>query len=184
MPRAIWADPLDSGPVPGRLTDAELVDVRVRHLGPPPDPETDLREWRLAIGRHDSYDEINLWFEHDVFDQLNLIQLLTFLRASASATKRVSLICIGRSPAAPAGHRLAARPGLARVARVPPDDAGRPRRASPRGHVRAAVPGRRGDAIAPGISMDDRRTLANGTPSPGSRERSEPLAVEGVSTDG
>ena len=31
-------------------------------------------------GRHESYDELILWFEHDLFDQLNLIQLLTWIR--------------------------------------------------------------------------------------------------------
>ena len=29
---SIWADPLHEGPVPGGLTDAELLDVRMRYL--------------------------------------------------------------------------------------------------------------------------------------------------------
>ena len=29
---SIWADPLYEGPVPGGLSDAELVEVRTRHL--------------------------------------------------------------------------------------------------------------------------------------------------------
>jgi hypothetical protein len=35
IPRAvsIWADPLHDGPVPGGLDEAQLVDVRARHLG-------------------------------------------------------------------------------------------------------------------------------------------------------
>ena len=32
---SIWADPLYEGPVPGGLTDAELLDVRARHLAGP-----------------------------------------------------------------------------------------------------------------------------------------------------
>ena len=85
--RSIWADPLYEGPVPGALTDAELTDVRTRFLSrrddldgiawagsnPSLDPVNDLREWRATIARRDLYDELVLWFEHDLFDQLNLI---------------------------------------------------------------------------------------------------------------
>src|SRR3954447_17147947 len=84
---SIWADPLYEGPVPGGLNDAELLDVRMRYLAGPADrtsaawagddpslnPVNDLRQWRAVIERHASYDELILWFEHDLFDQLNLI---------------------------------------------------------------------------------------------------------------
>ena len=102
---SIWADPLHDGPVPGELTDAELLDVRSRFLGgndPSPNPTKDLRQWRAAIGRHESYDELILWFEHDLFDQLNLIQLLTWIRERLPAAKPVSLVCIGSFPGRPA----------------------------------------------------------------------------------
>ena len=61
----------------------------------------DLREWRAAIERHGSYDELILWFEHDLFDQLNLIQLLTLIRERLPATKPVTLVCIGSFPGRP-----------------------------------------------------------------------------------
>jgi len=100
---SIWADPLHDGPVPGGLTDAELLDVRARyHAGPTEsadaDPVNDLRKWREAIEQHESYDELILWFEHDLFDQLNLIQLLTWIRQRLPAAKVVSLVCIGSFP--------------------------------------------------------------------------------------
>jgi hypothetical protein len=102
---SIWADPLHDGPVPGGLTDAELLDLRVRHhAGPEPadvDPVNDLRKWREAIEQHESYDELILWFEHDLFDQLNLIQLLTWIRQRLPAAKVVSLVCIGSFPGHP-----------------------------------------------------------------------------------
>jgi hypothetical protein len=102
---SIWADPLYEGPVPGGLTDAELIDVRSRYLaGPEPthvDPVNDLKQWRAAIERHETYDELLLWFEHDLFDQLNLIQLLTWIRERVPAGKIVSLICIGSFPGRP-----------------------------------------------------------------------------------
>ena len=103
---SIWADPLHDGPVPGGLTDEELLDLRTRHLAGATDPAqidpvNDLRQWRAVIERHDSYDELILWFEHDLFDQLNLIQLLTWLSDRLPSTKPVSLVCIGSFPGRP-----------------------------------------------------------------------------------
>jgi hypothetical protein len=105
--RSIWADPLHEGPVPGGLTDAELLDVRARYLAGPAEEAdvesvNDLRLWREAIRRHESYDELVLWFEHDLFDQLNLIQLLTWTRTCLPASKPVSLVCVGSFPGHPA----------------------------------------------------------------------------------
>jgi hypothetical protein len=109
---SIWADPLHDGPAPGGVTDDELLDVRRRyHTGPSDiifaawsgsdpslDPINDMRQWRTTIERHDAYDELILWFEHDLFDQLNLIQLLTWSRERLPPTKPVSLVCIGSFP--------------------------------------------------------------------------------------
>lgn len=113
--RSIWADPLYDGPVPGGFSDRELLDVRSRYLAGPSeltssspggsnpslDPANDLREWRATIERHASYDELILWFEHDLFDQLNLIQLLAWIAEHVPASKLVSLICIGSFPGRP-----------------------------------------------------------------------------------
>jgi hypothetical protein len=108
--RSIWADPLYEGPVPAGLTDAELVEVRSRYLAGPDDsdvdPVNDLRTWRHIIERHDAYDELVLWFEHDLFDQLNLIQILSWVRGRLPESKTVSLICIGSFPGHPRFHGL------------------------------------------------------------------------------
>jgi hypothetical protein len=106
---SLWADVLYEGPVPAGVSDDELLELRMRFLGGPldfdsdhpEDPTNDLREWRRAIERHECYDELILWFEHDLFDQLNLIQLLTWIRDHLRATKTVSLICIGSFPGRP-----------------------------------------------------------------------------------
>jgi hypothetical protein len=101
---SIWADPLHDGPVPGGLTDAELLAVRARHLvdpAAPGDAINDMGRWRAVIERHQSYDELILWFEHDLFDQLNLVQLLTWIREHLPAGKMVSLVCIGSFPGHP-----------------------------------------------------------------------------------
>ena len=103
---SIWADPLHDGPVPGGLSDAELLDVRARHLGGSDEPSLSdsiagLNEWRRIIAGHDAYRELVLWYEHDLFDQLNLIQLLTWIRDHLPASKPVSLICIDSYPGRP-----------------------------------------------------------------------------------
>ena len=111
---SIWADPLHDGPVPAGLSDEELVEVRSRHLvgayGVPDDDWNDLRRWRRVIDDDDSYDELVLWFEHDLFDQLNLIQLLSYLRQRPPVSKTVSLICINSFPGHPDFHGLGELP--------------------------------------------------------------------------
>jgi hypothetical protein len=108
---SIWADPLHAGPVPGGLSDVELVEVRTRFLigqdgGDDAQHWNDLRRWRSVIDDHASYDELVLWFEHDLFDQLNLIQLLSYLRTRPPSGRTVSLICINAFPGHPDFHGL------------------------------------------------------------------------------
>ena len=106
---SLWADPLHEGPVPGRLSDDELVEVRARHLAAAGDargPRTEdvareLKEWRQTIAACEC-DELVLWFEHDLFDQLNLIHVLSYIdRLQIQGTKKVSLICVGSFPGHP-----------------------------------------------------------------------------------
>jgi hypothetical protein len=113
--QSIWADPLYEGPVPAGLSDDELREVRGRYLGGDveADPTIDMRRWRQAIADHESYDELVLWFEHDLFDQLNLIQLLSWIKGRLPAEKPVSLICIGSFPG---------RPGFKGLGELPPQE--------------------------------------------------------------
>ena len=104
--RSIWADPLHEGPVPAGLSDRELMAVRAatsptaterrRRRSPPSS---------LAGARRSTtpgaYDELVLWYEHDLFDQLNLIQVLDRIRATAAPARAVTLICIGAFPGRP-----------------------------------------------------------------------------------
>lgn len=98
----IWADPLNEGPVPGNVSDDELLVIRARFLASrydAGDVAADLRRWREAVDDA-SYDELVVWFEHDLFDQLNLIQLLTHL-GGQSRSKPITLVCIDRYPGHP-----------------------------------------------------------------------------------
>ena len=111
--RSIWSDPLHEGPVPN-VPDEELLRVRARFLAASPADEdavaADLQGWRAAVDDEDAYDELVLWFEHDLFDQLNLIQLLAHLGSRPSAfaeaaadksRKPITLICIDSYPGHP-----------------------------------------------------------------------------------
>jgi hypothetical protein len=68
---------LHDGPVPGGLSDDALLEVRARHLAASAavssdDTAAELTRWRDAIVAGDPFDELVLWYEHDLFDQLNL----------------------------------------------------------------------------------------------------------------
>ena len=101
----IWADALHDGPVPD-VPDDELVRVRARFIASgldvtPEAVEADLRHWRAVVDDHAGYDELVLWFEHDLFDQLNLIQLLSRIGRDRIVPKPVSLISIDSYPGHP-----------------------------------------------------------------------------------
>ena len=99
----VWCDPLNEGPVPGNVSDDELLMIRARFLASTDDATevaSDLKRWRDEVDNETAYDELVLWFEHDLFDQLNLIQLLTHIGRSPRS-KPVTLICIDRYPGHP-----------------------------------------------------------------------------------
>lgn len=104
---SVWADVLYDGPVPGDVSDAELLRVRARHLAGLADAAyldevNGLQRWRYEIEDVSSYDELVLWYEHDLFDQLNLLQLLSWLKGRLAGSKTVNLIETGTFPGRPA----------------------------------------------------------------------------------
>jgi len=102
----VWLDVLHEGPVPANLDDAELRRVRGIFLdsewprSAPAEMELAWRDTALA-----GHDEIALWFEHDLFDQLQLIQILDRVRGTAS---KVHLISTDRYLGPMSGADLAA----------------------------------------------------------------------------
>ena len=64
----------------------------------PDDTTAELTRWRAAIAAGDPFDELVLWYEHDLFDQLNLIQLLSWLAALPGGAPRTTLISINTFP--------------------------------------------------------------------------------------
>jgi hypothetical protein len=104
---SIWADPLHEGPVPAGAGEGELRSMRARHIARMvgdvrwEDIHADLLAWEGVIARSAASEELVLWFEHDLFDQLNLIQLLDRIGTAPTTAPVVSLICIGSFPGRP-----------------------------------------------------------------------------------
>lgn len=108
-----WRDILHEGPV---LADMDLDDMstaRARFIveaglgGPYEQVLQSFQERDAAMRRHaDVGDEVVLWFEHDLYDQLQLAQILDWFGREKGNAARLSLICIDAFPGHPAFHGL------------------------------------------------------------------------------
>ena len=102
---SIWADPLHDGPIPRSPSDEEWIRVRARFHTPdgqsPDATEADFRQWRAVIDEYGAYDELVLWFEHDLFDQLILLQILSRVGRERPVPRPVSLVSIDGYPGHP-----------------------------------------------------------------------------------
>lgn len=79
-----WQDALNVGPVPAGLSLEETTSVRTRYLAGrgydnPIKLIHDFQRRDALLRRAREYEEVVLWFEHDLFDQLQLLQVLTAL---------------------------------------------------------------------------------------------------------
>lgn len=98
-----WVDSLVDGPVPA-LPREELRDVRARFVAAT--GWDTFENVRRALGKRDQTlrrwpdcDEVILWFEHDLFDCLQLLQLLDYFAEYGSELHgRLKLIQIGSFP--------------------------------------------------------------------------------------
>ncbi|MHA1164212.1 MAG: DUF1835 domain-containing protein [Alphaproteobacteria bacterium] len=76
-----WRDVLHDGPVPVTDTFEELSELRADYLaergwGDPDDLRTNFRARDRGLAHHQAFEKVTLWFEHDLYDQLQLIQIL------------------------------------------------------------------------------------------------------------
>lgn len=107
-----WRDVLHDGPVPAGLSLAELSAVRARYIAGTGDGDSeaiarDFAARDAALDGCAAHDEVVLWFEHDLYDQLQLLQVLDWFAANGPV--RLSLVCGAEylGPSTPA--RLAER---------------------------------------------------------------------------
>jgi hypothetical protein len=105
-----WSDLLWEGPL-AAADDAQFLELRARYLASAGyAPLTEARDQlaaeadKLATARR--ADELVLWFEHDLHDQVQLVYLLGWLARQAERPGRLSLISIDRFPGVIPFHGL------------------------------------------------------------------------------
>ncbi|HEX5727022.1 MAG TPA: DUF1835 domain-containing protein [Longimicrobiaceae bacterium] len=92
-----WRDVLHEGPVPAGLPLEALSAVRARFIAEGWAPEDEVlrsfAERDAALRGFRDHAEVVLWFEHDLYDQLQLIQVLDWLAGEERGATRLSLVC-------------------------------------------------------------------------------------------
>jgi len=98
-----WNDVLHDGPVPATSTLSELSDIRAHALAQ--FGGGSYEQIRSGFATRDDtledfreHQDVVLWFEHDLFDQLQLIQLLDWFSTHEEGKTRLSLIQINSHP--------------------------------------------------------------------------------------
>lgn len=92
-----WQDVLHEGPVPSGLSLEQLRPVRARFLAdlsgrPESEVLSGLERRDRALASFRESDEVVLWFEHDLYDQLQLIQILDWFARQERGVTQISLI--------------------------------------------------------------------------------------------
>lgn len=98
-----WRDVLHDGPVPQTDSLSELSDVRAQALagfgwGDYEDMRSGFAARDKVLEESGKHEEIVLWFEHDLYDQLQLLQLLDWFSSNSNGSKKLSLIQINSYP--------------------------------------------------------------------------------------
>jgi hypothetical protein len=98
-PVVAQADVLHEGPAP-IVDDETWLDLRARFLARNDGEIGRIREGLAASDRAldeaSRYERVALWFEHDLFDQLQVIRTLSRLGRQPALWNRTSLICVDR----------------------------------------------------------------------------------------
>jgi len=92
-----WRDVLHEGPVPAGLPLEKLTNIRAKFLaryGHQPQAEIleQMRARDRTLANFSSYGEVVLWFEHDLYDQLQLLQILDWFAQQTQGATTLSLI--------------------------------------------------------------------------------------------
>src|SRR5262245_57075504 len=101
-----FRDALIDGPTPANVDDDKWRKLRANHLAgnyaaKAEECENGLREQELILNSFPSHDEVILWFEHELFCQLNLLYLLDWFNRKELSGTKLSLINIGEFPGRP-----------------------------------------------------------------------------------
>ena len=101
-----FREALIDGPTPLHLSAEEWRKLRAHHLAGVYDieevwTETELFKQEQKLNSFPEYEEVILWFEHDLFCQVNLLYLLNWFGECNLGSTKLSLICIGEFPGRP-----------------------------------------------------------------------------------
>ena len=109
---SVWNEALISGPVQPEVGTRQFWDIRAQYIvdsykgyfqkGPSVQDyeEQTVKEFEV-ISRAGQYDELVLWFEYDLFCQVNMIALLSWLHHQNLGNTQIFLICIDQYPGHP-----------------------------------------------------------------------------------
>jgi hypothetical protein len=98
----VWRDVLHEGPVPGGVRRTELHKLRANYIadhgwGTYFNTLNEFAE-RDNLLESQRFDEYTLWLEADLYDQLQLIQIIDTLRLLGTEPEQISLICVAEHP--------------------------------------------------------------------------------------
>lgn len=98
-----WNDVLHDGPVPQTSTLSELSDIRAKALADfgwsgPENPRASFAARDRTLQDFRKHQDVVLWFEHDLYDQLQLVQLLDWFEQQDLEGINLDLIQINSYP--------------------------------------------------------------------------------------
>ncbi len=93
-----WRDVLHEGPVPDNLSLEELSKVRAQFIverswGTPDKIIESFTQRDDELKYFRKYEKVILWFEHDLYDQLQIIQILDWFHKNNAGEVDLSIIC-------------------------------------------------------------------------------------------
>ncbi len=94
-----WQDVLHEGPVPESLSLEELSEVRAKFIidrgwGTLGSVKRNFIERDNTLKSFAKYEKVILWFEHDLYDQLQILQILDWFHQNRPKATSLSIICV------------------------------------------------------------------------------------------
>ncbi len=120
-----FREALAGGPTPLMRDGGDWRKIRARHLSESygvdrQECELELEQQENKLASFSDHEEVVLWFEHDLFCQVNLLYLLHWFSQRQLDHTKLSLVCIDRFPGAP-GFRGLGELGADQLASLFPD---------------------------------------------------------------